>query len=38
MQTLAELQQAIINGAAPLAKELTNRGLGEGIKPSEFFA
>jgi corrinoid protein of di/trimethylamine methyltransferase len=37
MDVFAQLQQAIINGAAPLAKELTNRGLAEGVKPSEFF-
>ena len=37
MSIFAELQQAIIDGKAPLAKELTDRGLKEGIKPHEFF-
>jgi 5-methyltetrahydrofolate--homocysteine methyltransferase len=37
MSTIEELKQAIIDGKAPLAKELTERGLSEGIKPSEFF-
>src|SRR5208283_4772989 len=38
MSIFAELQQAIIDGKAPVAKELTERGLKEGIKPHEFFA
>lgn len=37
MTTLEELQQAIIDGKAPAAKELTEKGLKEGIKPSAFF-
>jgi 5-methyltetrahydrofolate--homocysteine methyltransferase len=37
MGTFAELQQAIIDGAAPLAKELTRKMLDDGSKPSEFF-
>src|SRR5271157_2588698 len=37
MSIFEELQQAIIDGKAPLAKELTERGLKEGIKPHEFF-
>jgi len=37
MDTFAELQQAIIDGVAPRAKELTRRMLDDGIKPSEFF-
>ena len=37
MDIFAELQQAIINGQAPRAKELAQKGLDEGIKPSEFF-
>jgi corrinoid protein of di/trimethylamine methyltransferase len=37
MSTLEELQEAIINGNAPAAKQLTERGLSEGIKPGEFF-
>lgn len=38
MGTFEELQEAIINGKAPLAKELAQKGLGEGIKPAEFFS
>ena len=37
MSIFDELQQAIIDGKAPVAKELTDRGLKEGIKPHEFF-
>src|SRR5271157_1060345 len=37
MDKFAELQQAIIDGAAPLAKELTRKMLDDGAKPSEFF-
>ena len=37
MSIFEELQQAIIDGKSPRAKELTEKGLGEGIKPSEFF-
>ena len=33
MSIFAELQQAIIDGKAPVAKELTDRGLKEGISP-----
>ncbi|MBZ5671387.1 MAG: corrinoid protein, partial [Acidobacteriia bacterium] len=32
-----ELQQAIIDGKAPVAKELTERMLKEGVRPAEFF-
>lgn len=37
MGLFEDLQQAIIDGKAPLAKELTEKGLKEGIKPMEFF-
>jgi corrinoid protein of di/trimethylamine methyltransferase len=37
MTVFEELQKAIIDGKAPLAKEITERGLKEGIKPHEFF-
>jgi len=37
MSIFEELQQAIIDGKAPVAKELAERGLKEGIKPHEFF-
>jgi 5-methyltetrahydrofolate--homocysteine methyltransferase len=37
MSTLEQLKEAIINGDAPAAKQLTERGLGENIKPGEFF-
>lgn len=37
MDKFAELQQAIIDGAVPLAKELTRKMLDDGTKPSEFF-
>jgi 5-methyltetrahydrofolate--homocysteine methyltransferase len=38
MSTLEELKEVIINGDAPGAKQLAERGLGEGIKPGEFFS
>jgi corrinoid protein of di/trimethylamine methyltransferase len=37
MSIFEELQHAIIDGKAPAAKELTEKGLKEGIKPREFF-
>jgi 5-methyltetrahydrofolate--homocysteine methyltransferase len=37
MTTIEHLKQAIIDGKAPVAKELTEKGLKEGIKPHEFF-
>ena len=37
MSIFEELYQAIIDGKAPVAKELTERGLKEGLKPHEFF-
>jgi 5-methyltetrahydrofolate--homocysteine methyltransferase len=37
MTRFEELQQAIINGKAPLAKELTEKMLKEGIRPNEMF-
>jgi 5-methyltetrahydrofolate--homocysteine methyltransferase len=37
MTLFEELQQAIINGKAPLAKELTEKMLKEGIRPTEMF-
>jgi len=37
MSIFEELQHAIIDGKAPAAKELTEKGLKEGIKPHEFF-
>jgi 5-methyltetrahydrofolate--homocysteine methyltransferase len=37
MTTLEELKDAIINGNSSAAKELTRKGLNEGIKPGEFF-
>ncbi|MGD0007525.1 MAG: corrinoid protein [Terriglobia bacterium] len=37
MSIFEELQQAIIDGKAPVAKEITDKGLREGVKPSEFF-
>jgi 5-methyltetrahydrofolate--homocysteine methyltransferase len=37
MTILEELQQAIIDGKAPVASELTERALKQGIKPNEFF-
>jgi 5-methyltetrahydrofolate--homocysteine methyltransferase len=32
-----EMQQAIIDGKAPVVKELTQKALSEGIKPADFF-
>ena len=32
-----ELKQAIIDGKAPVSKELTEKGLKEGIRPKDFF-
>ena len=37
MTRFEELQQAIISGKAPLAKELTEKMLQEGIRPGEMF-
>jgi corrinoid protein of di/trimethylamine methyltransferase len=37
MAQFEELQQAIINGKAPLAKELTEKMLKEGVRPRDFF-
>ena len=37
MTVFDELQQAIINGQAALAKELTKKGLDSGKKPRDFF-
>ena len=37
MAQFEELQQAIIDGKAPVAKELTDKMLKEGIRPGEFF-
>ena len=37
MAILDDLQQAIIEGKAPVARELTEKGLKEGIKPADFF-
>ena len=37
MTLFEELQQAIINGKAPVAKELTDKMLKEGIRPAEIF-
>jgi len=37
MSIFQELQQAIIDGKAPQAKELVARGLKEGLKPPDFF-
>lgn len=37
MKIFEDLQQAIIDGKAPLAKELTEKGLQEGAKPADFF-
>jgi 5-methyltetrahydrofolate--homocysteine methyltransferase len=37
MSIFQELQQAIIDGKAPQAKELVERGLKEGLKPPDFF-
>jgi 5-methyltetrahydrofolate--homocysteine methyltransferase len=38
MSIFDDLRQAIIDGKAPIAKELTEKGLKEGLKPLEFFA
>jgi len=37
MAIFEELRQAIIDGKAPAVKELTERGLKEGLKPAAFF-
>ncbi len=37
MTIFEELQKAIIDGKAPVAREITEQGLKEGIKPHEFF-
>ena len=37
MSIFDELQQAIIDGKAPVAKEVTERALGEGVRPAELF-
>jgi len=37
MSVFDELQQAIIDGKAPLAKELTEKGLKQGVKAADFF-
>jgi len=37
MTILDELQQAIIEGKRPVVRELTEKGLKEGIRPAEFF-
>ncbi|MBZ5672479.1 MAG: corrinoid protein [Acidobacteriia bacterium] len=37
MGIFEELQQAIIDGKAPVAKELTEKMLKEGVRPAEFF-
>lgn len=37
MGTLDELKEAIINGNAPAAKKLTDRALGQGARPGDFF-
>jgi 5-methyltetrahydrofolate--homocysteine methyltransferase len=37
MSTLEELKEVIINGDAPAAKRLTEKGLSEGLKAAEFF-
>lgn len=37
MSIFEDLQQAIIDGKAPLAKQLTEKALSEGTKPAEFF-
>jgi 5-methyltetrahydrofolate--homocysteine methyltransferase len=37
MSIIEDLQRAIIDGKAPIAKELTEKGLKEGMKPQEFF-
>ncbi len=37
MSIFDELQQAIIDGKAPIARELTEKGLKEGVRPGDFF-
>ena len=37
MTLFEELQQAIIDGKAPVAKELTEKMLKEGVRPAGFF-
>lgn len=37
MSIFQELQQAIIDGKAPAAKDLAQKGLKEGLKPADFF-
>jgi methanogenic corrinoid protein MtbC1 len=37
MSIFEDLQQAIIDGKAPLAKDLAEKGLSEGLKPADFF-
>jgi 5-methyltetrahydrofolate--homocysteine methyltransferase len=37
MSIFEDLQQAIIDGKAPLARELTQKGLSEGARPAAFF-
>ena len=37
MSIFDELQQAVINGKAPVAKEVTERALAEGVRPAELF-
>jgi 5-methyltetrahydrofolate--homocysteine methyltransferase len=37
MSIFEDLQQAIIDGKASVAKEITDKGLKESVKPSEFF-
>jgi 5-methyltetrahydrofolate--homocysteine methyltransferase len=37
MTPFEELQQAIIDGKAPVAKELTEKMLKEGVRPADFF-
>ena len=37
MSIFGDLQQAIIDGKAPVAKEITDKGLKEDVKPSELY-
>jgi corrinoid protein of di/trimethylamine methyltransferase len=37
MALFEEMQQAIIDGKAPVVKQLTEKALGEGIKPADIF-
>ncbi len=37
MSQFEEMQQAIIDGKAPVVKELTEQALRDGVKPAEFF-